>query len=109
MNNEYNIGLVQWWDDEEMEFYQADLVFSLNDDINCLVNKLRRPQLKYFISFKKFDSEGTYIGGTYVNSNEILFNVAEEACGGYFCDLNDNRIICTETQINMINSFIKKI
>ena len=32
MNNEYNIGLVQWWDEEEMEFYQADLTFSLNTE-----------------------------------------------------------------------------
>lgn len=108
MNNEYNIGLVQWWDEEEMEFYQADLTFSLNTEELCQVDSFRFSSLKYHIRFKLYDENGTYIGSTRNNTDVIRFIVAEEACGGYFCDLDEYRIICTEHQIEIINSFIAK-
>lgn len=108
MRDECNVGLVQWWDEKKMDFCQADLVLSLNDKTNCLVNDLGMLLLKYFISFKKYDSEGTYTGSRHETSAEIVFNVGEKNCGGYFCDLNDNRIICTEFQVNIINGFIDK-
>lgn len=110
MNNEYNIGLIQVWDDEEMEFYQADLTLIYPDDTD-----------KKYISIKVYDENGNYIQTisyyTIFDDFKLDFRVKSKAesytCELYFCELKTEldtyTIICNTNQIDLISCFKNKM